>query len=267
MKSLIGDKIVFYVIFCFAIFLGSTGFFLKNMAVENADLPTVETTTTEIASVSNDLYKTEASLAPQTEIASNTVRPEPENEPADVPVSESENLAEPKNEIDIPPNIPADAILFKSVVQSEQQAIVSPPAPKSIPKKAEAPSNTFPRNNCNLAYEYDWSPKPADMAVRLCHYESSGNPLVANMKDDHTGWAGCIGSFGLFQINCKYTNVNVLKGHSSASHLWKYSTAELRTDPGANVELAHWYFKTKSNYSFSQWSPCKNNYSGMENCR
>ncbi len=258
MKSLIGDTTVVYVIFCFGIFVVSTGFFLKSMADENTDLLAGETTTTEIASVFDDLHKAETSPAPQTEIADVTTQPKSENE--------SENIAEPKDEIDIPPPIPLDAIIFQSTARPEQQAIISPSPPKSVPQKAQVPIEAFDGNNCQLAYEYDWSPKSADMAVRLCHYESAGNPLVVNMQDDHTGWAGCIGSFGLFQINCKYTNVNVLKGHSSASHLWKYSTAELRTDPGANVELAHWYFKTKSNYSFSQWSPCKNNYSGMENC-
>lgn len=54
--------------------------------------------------------------------------------------------------------------------------------------------------SCGLVYNYsNWN---AAIAYGICMAESGGNPNAANWSDDHSSWAGCMGSFGLMQINC-----------------------------------------------------------------
>ena len=264
MKSLKGDKIVVCFILSFLVFVISTSFFLREITIEDksvqkkesvkAGLP-VETESTSTISLSDTEEEIEVSSSARTQIASLEIE------------SELENLSELENAMDIPPNIPEDAIIFQKINLIEQPTIVSRSTQQNPPPEVTESSGAFYASNCDMAYEYNWSPKSAEMAVKLCHYESSGNPLIVNMQDDHTGWANCMGSFGLFQVNCEYTNVNVLRRYSSAKHLWQYTTHELRSDSRANIELANWYFKIKSNNSFKHWSPCKNNFPGMQNCK
>ena len=264
MKSLKGDKIVVCFILSFLVFVISTSFFLREIAVEaknsqgeksvEAGFP-VETESTPAVSLGGTEERVEIPSNTKAQTTSLEVE------------SESENLPEPKNDIDIPPNIPEDAITFQKINLINQPTTVPYSTQQDPPLNIAESSGAFYENDCDMAYEYDWSPKSAEMAVKLCHYESSGNPTTFNMRDDHTGWAGCMGSFGLFQINCKYTNINILKRYSSAKHLWQYTTQELRSDSRANIELANWYFKVESNNSFKHWSPCKNNFVGMQNCK
>lgn len=53
----------------------------------------------------------------------------------------------------------------------------------------------------DIINNYDWD---VATAMRICKAESEGNPRAANWTDDHRRWAGCMGSFGLFQINCSH---------------------------------------------------------------
>lgn len=82
--------------------------------------------------------------------------------------------------------------------------------------------------DCSLVNGYDW---PVATAMRVCMQESGGNPNNANWSDNHMSWAGCMGSFGLFQINCSRGQVydgaqNVAIAYSmwqgSGGSFWKY---------------------------------------------
>lgn len=73
--------------------------------------------------------------------------------------------------------------------------------------------------DCSLVNGYDW---PRTTAMRVCMQESGGNPNNANWADDHRSWAGCMGSFGLMQINCSYGRVfDGARNMAIAYSMWK----------------------------------------------
>jgi Tfp pilus assembly protein PilV len=106
------------------------------------------------------------------------------------------------------------------------ECIAKPVATQSVtPVAKTSPTGT---GDCSLVNNYDW---PVATAMRVCMQESGGNPNNANWKDDHTSWAGCMGSFGLFQINCSQGQVydgpqNVAIAYSmwkgSGGTFWKH---------------------------------------------
>lgn len=78
--------------------------------------------------------------------------------------------------------------------------------PKSTAAEPGTPAVTASTGSgdCSLVNGYDW---PRATAMRVCMQESGGNPNNQNWADDHRSWAGCMGSFGLFQINCSHGQV------------------------------------------------------------
>jgi len=79
--------------------------------------------------------------------------------------------------------------------------------------------------NCDIVYKYDWD---TSIAKAICLAESGGNPNASNPTDNHMSWAGCMGSYGLFQINCSHGQV---------------------FDPEENVQIAYEMYKSKG------WTP------------
>jgi len=71
-----------------------------------------------------------------------------------------------------------------------------------------------------------------EQALAIMHAESTCNPLAKNLSDNH---GGCIGSFGLFQLACFWTDDPF--------------------DPEVNIAKAYEIY-TRSGWS--PWSVCKN---------
>lgn len=85
--------------------------------------------------------------------------------------------------------------------------------------EAVASAQTAYSGNCDLAYNYDW---PKDVARAICLAESGGNPQAANWGDNHMSWAGCMGSFGLFQVNCSHGQLfDGAQNVAAAYGMWK----------------------------------------------
>lgn len=122
-----------------------------------------------------------------------------------------------------------ESVVVENVVEVPPVETAPVVAPVEQPK---------PAGDCSLAYNYDW---PQNIAYSVCMIESSGNPMAANWSDNHTSWAGCMGSFGLMQINC--------------SHGQLY-------DGVANMDVAYSMYKGWGN-SFAAWTSCKK----VPNCR
>lgn len=119
-----------------------------------------------------------------------------------------------KNEIEIP-----QIFEQKTIVQTEPIENVPPTLQDNSPELIEQVeiSNIAPlqkislrtppnvsnnsKGSCNLVNNYDWN---KNIAYAVCMAESGGNPLAKNLTDNHMSWAGCMGSFGLFQINCSH---------------------------------------------------------------
>lgn len=75
--------------------------------------------------------------------------------------------------------------------------------------------------DCSLVNGYDW---PVETATRVCMQESGGNPNAANWSDNHMSWAGCMGSFGLMQINCYHGQLfDGASNIATAYSMWKSS--------------------------------------------
>lgn len=119
------------------------------------------------------------------------------------------------------------------VPERTQEAPVSPPAPEAVqtpaPAPAPAPAPVTTASNltgCDLARslinQYDWN---KEVAYQVMMAESHCNPNAANLNDVH---GSCVGSFGLFQINC---------GHGQLY------------DPATNVAVAY------NMYKQSGWQP------------
>jgi len=85
------------------------------------------------------------------------------------------------------------------------------------PEKTETPVKTAENasfdGTCEywrpLVAKYDW---PVATAMAVMQQESTMygipcNPNASNPTDNHMSWAGCMGSYGLFQINCSHGQV------------------------------------------------------------
>ena len=83
----------------------------------------------------------------------------------------------------------------------QEPAPVSEPIANVTPAPAATTVAASGSGDCSLVYGYPW---PTDTAYRVCIQESSNDPTKSNWADDHTSWAGCMGSFGLMQINCSH---------------------------------------------------------------
>lgn len=114
----------------------------------------------------------------------------------------------------------------------EKPKVDQTPAP--APKVAQAAPAAPIAGGCEqyrpIVAKYGWDVRTA-MAVMQQESTMNGIPcnnMAANLNDNHMSWAGCMGSFGLFQINC--------------SHGRLY-------DPEANIATAY------KMYQASGWSP------------
>jgi hypothetical protein len=105
--------------------------------------------------------------------------------------------------------------------------------PVQAPQEQPAPAVAAPTptGDCSLAFNYDW---PQQVAYAVCMAESGGNPNSANWNDNHMSWAGCMGSFGLMQINCSHGQL---------------------FDGQANMDVAYSMYKSWGN-SFRAWTTC-----------
>ncbi|MBU3668958.1 MAG: hypothetical protein FGM57_03245, partial [Candidatus Taylorbacteria bacterium] len=96
----------------------------------------------------------------------------------------------------------------QSVAHVEAPVALVEPNPVSTPiiehYSEDAQETVIPTGDCSLAYNYDW---PADIAYQICMKESGGNQYAANHTDNHMSWAGCMGSYGLMQLNCSHGEV------------------------------------------------------------
>lgn len=137
--------------------------------------------------------------------------------------------------------IVAFSTLLFQANQSNQPAKQDPVKPAETPAVqqvipatpvVEVPAPVVKKLGCELAYNYDW---PQSIAYQICMKESGGNQNAANWGDNHMSWAGCKGSFGLFQINCSHGQV---------------------FDPEQNVAIAYSMYKGWGN-SFRAWTTCK----------
>lgn len=135
-----------------------------------------------------------------------------------------------------PPEVREGGITAPEAVQElgRVEAVkVAPKAEKAVEtvKKAPEPPKPVASGSCELVYNYDW---PQAIAHQICLYESGGNPNAANWSDNHMSWAGCMGSFGLMQINCSHGQL---------------------FDPVKNMAVAHSMYKSWGN-SFRAWTTC-----------
>ena len=150
-----------------------------------------------------------------------TTQPEtPENRPEEKPVVETPTPAP------IDPNgCEAKGMYWRA----DNFECIAKPTPVAESKAVSSqPTVQTGTGDCSLVNNYDW---PVATAMRVCMQESGGNPNNANWKDDHTSWANCMGSFGLFQINCSHGQVydgpaNVAIAYAmwkgSGGTFWKY---------------------------------------------
>lgn len=107
------------------------------------------------------------------------------------------------------------------------------PAPQNEPKttvRTQAVGGC--ENYRSIVSQYDWDVR---VAMAVMQQESTNpqtgvscDPNIANWSDDHSSWAGCMGSFGLFQINCSHGQVY---------------------DPAKNVAIAYSMYKARG------WQP------------
>lgn len=104
------------------------------------------------------------------------------------------------------------------------------PTPTPTPEPAKTAQKTVSTGDCEqwrpLVSQYDWDVRTA-MAVMQQESTMNGIPcnnMAINPTDDHTSWAGCMGSFGLFQINCSHGAVyDPAKNIAIAYSMWRQS--------------------------------------------
>ncbi len=86
----------------------------------------------------------------------------------------------------------------ETAVNVQTSAKASEPEPQ--PKVTQA---TGCEKYRDIIDNYSWN---VNTAIAVCNAESSGNANTSNLNDYHS-FAGCRGSFGLFQINCSHGKV------------------------------------------------------------
>lgn len=125
-------------------------------------------------------------------------------------------------------------------IVEEPQPIVEPqPVETTHQEPVETPQVVVTSTgDCSLAYNYDWN---ADIAYQICMKESGGNPLASNWQDNHSSWAGCMGSFGLMQVACGF------------APFFGIAVTDLHHGP-TNMEIAYKVYLRSG--SFSPWSTC-----------
>ena len=162
-----------------------------------------------VSAMSKDLSRTETPEATKTTNVSSekkeavkTAENKPEEKPAEVPAPAPVD----------PNGCEAKGMYWRAdnfeCIEKPKPAInetvpESTAAATSVTTQSSAPAASG-SGDCSLVYGYNW---PTSTAYRVCMQESGGNSHTSNWSDDHTSWAGCMGSFGLFQINCSHGQV------------------------------------------------------------
>lgn len=83
----------------------------------------------------------------------------------------------------------------------DKTPIKTPKASENAPKQAKTTYSVGCDQYRHIVEQYSW---PTNVAMAVMQAESSCNPNAALWSDNHMSWAGCMGSFGLFQINCSH---------------------------------------------------------------
>lgn len=182
---------------------------IKTIAIAVLAVVLLAMVVTKVYAASSDLSRIETPEEPKTVNVSAQ-----ETKPAEkAPEKPAEKPAEPKQEEAPAPVDPNgceakgmwwradnfECIEKPAIKESKPES----PAATSVTTQSSAPTARA-SGDCSLVNGYNW---PTQVAYRVCMQESSGNPHNANWSDDHTSWAGCMGSFGLFQINCSHGQV------------------------------------------------------------
>ena len=168
-----------------------------------------------VGAVKNDLSRTETAQTQKMDVLSSPkvqAATEPENKPVEKPAGKKE---EPKKET---PKVDPNGCEAKGQWYRADNNECIPRSTAAAPATKAVTASTG-SGDCSLVNGYDW---PRATAMRVCMQESSGNPNNANWADDHTSWAGCMGSFGLMQINCSHGQVfDGAKNMAIAYSMWK----------------------------------------------
>lgn len=172
-----------------------------------------------VNALSNDLPRIETAQAQKTNnVPSETKEAptEPQKKPVEKPAEKKE---EPKKEAPkVDPNGCEAKGMWYRADNNECIPKTTAAAPAAKPATAQRAA-TSGSGDCSLVNNYDW---PRATAMRVCMQESGGNPNNANWADDHTSWAGCMGSFGLMQINCSHGQVfDGARNMAIAYSMWK----------------------------------------------
>ena len=112
---------------------------------------------------------------------------------------------------------------LQAKLKRQEEARIAAERARQAPVVASAP-RVSGGANCDLARQlinqYDWN---KDVAYKVMVAESSCNANNENWGDYHS-FAGCRGSFGLFQINCSHGQVyDPAKNVAIAYSMWKAS--------------------------------------------
>lgn len=136
--------------------------------------------------------------------------------------TESQTKTEQKTSSVTTPEIVSDALKAETVQTPEP---VVEPQPAVVTQAVGGCENYR-----SIVSQYDWDVRTA-MAVMQQESTMQGipcNPNARNDSDNHMSWAGCMGSFGLFQINCSHGQV---------------------FDPAQNIAIAYSMYKARG------WQP------------
>lgn len=155
-----------------------------------------------VSAATNDMSRIETTEAPKVSNVSSekkeavkTAENKPEEKPAEVPAPAPVD----------PNGCEAKGMYWRA---DNFECIPKPGINENIPGPTQAATPVTTQSSapaasgdCSLVNNYPW---PTAVAYRVCMQESSGISHKSNWSDDHTSWAGCMGSFGLMQINCSH---------------------------------------------------------------
>lgn len=136
--------------------------------------------------------------------------------------NESQTKTEQKTPTVATPEKPSEASTVENV-QTPEPVVETPPV---VVTQAVGGCESYR----SIVSQYDWDVRTA-MAVMQQESTMNGipcNPNARNDADNHMSWAGCMGSFGLFQINCSHGQL---------------------FDPAQNVAVAYSMYKARG------WQP------------
>ena len=162
-----------------------------------------------VSAMSNDMRRIETTEQPKT----TNVSSEKKEAVKTAENASVEKPAEPVVETPAPAPVDPNGCEAKGMYwrADNYECIAKPGINENIPGPTTAATPVTTQSSapavsgdCSLVYSYPW---PTATAYRVCMQESGGNSHNSNWSDNHMSWAGCMGSFGLFQINCSHGQV------------------------------------------------------------